>query len=256
MEIQDLKDYSLFDNQKLKKLKKLKNQGVCNTIYKLTTDKKEFLIRVFKHNHQDENSREFEFLIQKKAYLKDIAAKPYLLDKSNSLMICDFLKGKHKNKLKKNDLNNLVDTIKKLHKIKINQKIYSIKNDFKYYKRTLKDKKSKKVLKDSFQELKKIQKYKFKAVTSHHDLNVENVLFYKNSLKLIDWEFACVNDRFFDLANICFEFKLTKKEEKQVLKRYFKKLKNKDIKKLASYKILYENLWILWFKNQEMSLEH
>ena len=142
-------------------------------------------------------------------------------------------------------------TKKKLHKIKTTQKTYSLKNDFKYYKKILKDKKSKKILKESFKELKKIKKYKFNAVTSHHDININNVLFHKNSLKLIDWEFACVNDKFFDLANICFEFKLNEKQEKQVLKRYFKKIRKKDMKKLASYKIIYENLWILWFKNLE-----
>jgi len=251
MKINDLKKYSLFEKEELIKLEKLKNQGVCNTIYKLRTNKKEYLIRVFNLTHQDENRREYEFFVQKKAYLKDIAAKPYLLDKVNSLMICDFVKGKHKNKLKKDDLNNLVDTIKKLHKIKTTQKTYSLKNDFKYYKKILKDKKSKKILKESFKELKKIKKYKFNAVTSHHDINVNNVLFHKNSLKLIDWEFACVNDKFFDLANICFEFKLNEKQEKQVLKRYFKKIRKKDMKKLASYKIIYENLWILWFKNLE-----
>ena len=251
MEIKDLEKYSLFKKEELRKLEKIKNQGVCNTIYKLTTNKKKYLIRVFKHIHQDKNSREYEFFIQKKAYLKDIAAKPYLLDTSNSLMICDFVKGKHKDKLNKNDLNKLVDTIKKLHKIKIYQKIHNLENDFKYFKKNLRDKKSKKIIKESFKELKKIQKYKFQAVTSHHDLNIKNVLFYKDSLKLIDWEFTCVNDAFFDLANICFEFKLDKKQEKQVLKRYLKKVKKSDYKKLASYKIIYENLWILWFENLE-----
>jgi len=251
MKINDLEKYSLFKKEKLKKLKKLKNQGTCNTIYKLTSNKKEYLIRVFKHTHQDANSREFEFLIQKKAYLKGIAAKPYLLDKANSLMICDFLQGKHKSKLKNKDLNNLVNTIKKLHSIKVNKKVYSLKDDFKYYKEILKDKKSQKTVKNSLKELKKIQKYKFEAVTSHHDININNVLFHKNSLKLIDWEFACVNDLFFDLANICFEFKLNKKQEKKILKRYFKKIRKRDIKKLASYKVIYENLWILWFKKEK-----
>lgn len=251
MKINDLKKYDLFNKEELKKLKKLKNQGLCNTIYKLTTNKKEYLIRVFNHTHLDENSREYEFSVQKKAYLKDIAAKPYLLDENNSLMICEFLKGKHKEKLNKKDLNNLVGAIKKLHTIKISKKVYNLKKDFKYYKKILKDKKSQETVKNSLKELKKIQKYKFEAVTSHHDINVNNVLFHKNSLKLIDWEFACVNDRFFDLANICFEFKLNENQEKQVLKRYFKKIRKKDMKKLASYKIIYENLWILWFKNLE-----
>lgn len=251
MTLQELKKYSLFSNEKLKKLDKLKNQGICNTIYKLETSKKNYLIRVFKHTHQDQQSRKNEFKIQKKAFLKNIAAKPYILDEKKSLMICDFIKGKHKETLKRDEVKALVDSVKKLHKIKINQKSYSLENDFNYYKKKLKDKKLQKLVKDSLKDLKKLKKYKFDPVTSHHDLNVNNILFYKNSVKFIDWEFACVNDRFFDLANICFEFKLSVTQEQQVLKRYFNKLRNKDIKKLALYKSIYENLWILWFKNLE-----
>jgi thiamine kinase-like enzyme len=250
MKIQELKKYSLFKNQKLEKLEKLKNQGICNTIYKLRTSKKEYLVRVFKHTHQDKESRKNEFIIQKKAYKKDIAAKPYILDEKNSLMICSFLKGKHKEKLENNDLNALVDTVKKLHTIKTTQKAHDLESDFKSYRKILKDEESKILIRDSLKELKKLKKYKFKAVFTHHDLNPKNILFYKKSVKFIDWEFACVNDKFFDLANICFEFKLNKKQEQQVLNSYFKKIKIKHVKKLASYKIIYENLWILWFKNQ------
>ena len=253
MKITDLEKYNIFDNEKLKKLEKLENQGVCNTIYKLDTSKKQYLIRVFKITHQDKKSRHHEFEIQKKAYKIGIAAKPYILDEKNSLMICDFLEGKHKCKLKKNELNALVASIKKLHQIKINKKTYKLKKDFENFRKILKDKKSQKLIRNSFKELKKLEKYKFEAVNTHHDLNINNVLFYKNKARFIDWEFARVNDRFFDIANICFEFKLSKKQEKQVLKRYFKKFKNKDIKKLASYKKVYENLWILWFASQNIN---
>jgi len=235
MKITDLEKYNIFDNEKLKKLEKLENQGVCNTIYKLDTSKKQYLIRVFKITHQDKKSRHHEFEIQKKAYKIGIAAKPYILDEKNSLMICDFLEGK------------------KLHQIKINKKTYKLKKDFENFRKILKDKKSQKLIRNSFKELKKLEKYKFEAVNTHHDLNINNVLFYKNKARFIDWEFARVNDRFFDIANICFEFKLSKKQEKQVLKRYFKKFKNKDIKKLASYKKVYENLWILWFASQNIN---
>ena len=253
MKIKDLKKYTIFDNEKLKKLEKLENQGVCNTIYKLDTSKKKYLIRVFKLAHQNKKSRHHEFEIQEKAHNIGIAAKPYILDEKKSLMICDFLKGTHKKKLTKQNLNALVDSMKKLNKIKVSQKTYKLKKDFQNYKKILKDKNSQKLIKDSFKELKKLEKYKFEAVNTHHDLNMYNVLFYKNKARFIDWEFARVNDRFFDIANICFEFKLNKKQEQQVLKRYFKKLKNKDIKKLSSYKKVYKNLWILWFRNQNIN---
>jgi len=166
-------------------------------------------------------------------------------------MICDFLKGKHKEKLKKKDLRSLVKSLKKLHNIKIKDRPYDIEGDFKNYTKILKDKKSKQLIKASLKELKKIKKYKFEKVLCHHDLNKNNILFYKNKTMFIDWEFSCVNDRFFDLANIAFEFNLNIKEEKMLLKEYLGEVKTSDIKKLASYKIIYENLWSLWFKTLE-----
>lgn len=251
MEIKELKKYNLFKNTKILKLKKLNKQGVCNISYKIQTPKKNYLLRVFKYTHKNKNSRKHEFSIQTKAYKENIAAKVYILDEKNSLMICDFLKGVHKEKLKKNDLKILVKSLKKLHKIKTKYKKYKIKDDLKNYKKTLKDSQSKALIESSLNELKKIKKYKFEKVLSHHDLNKSNILFYKNKVKFIDWEFSCVNDRFFDLANICFEFNLNKIQEKKLLKEYLKKVKKEDIQKLFSYKILYENLWILWFKALE-----
>lgn len=249
MKLQKLKKYELFSNEELLKLKLLKTQGLCNTIYKLKSSKNDYLLRVFKHNHTDEHSRKKEFEIQKRAFEKGIASKPYLLDEKKELMICDFLKGSHKKKLEKQDIKALVKSLKKLHSIKINQPKYELKKDFKNYGKNLKDKESKRLIKEALSELKKLKKYKFEAVLSHHDLNQQNILFHKNRVKFIDWEFACINDRFFDIANICIEFKLNKAQETQVLKSYFKRLKPKHTLKLTSYKIIYTNLWKLWFLN-------
>lgn len=248
MKIAEVKRYNLFKNIKILNLEKLENQGVCNILYKLQTPKKDYILRVFKYAHTNEQSRKNEIKIQNKAYKKSIASKVYIHDEKNSLMICDFLKGFHKEKLNKKDIRILIKSLRKLHTIKIKDNAYKIKDDFKNYKKILKDKKSKQLIKSSFKELRKIKKYKFEKVLCHHDLNKENILFNKNKALFIDWEFACVNDRFFDLANICVEFNLNKKQEKIVLKEYLKKVKKSHIKKLTSYKILYENLSLLWFK--------
>ncbi len=251
MKINQIKKYNLFKNTKVLKLEKLENQGVCNILYKIQTPKKEYILRAFKYAHTNKKSRKNEVKIQNKAFKKNIAAKVYIHDEKNSLMICNFLKGHHKEKLKKKDIKTLVKSIKKLHNIKVKDKPYKMEDDFKNYKKTLKDKKSKQIIKASLKEFEKIKKYKFKKVLCHHDLNKNNILFNKNKVKFIDWEFSCVNDIFFDLANISFEFNLKKKQEKILLKKYFKKVKSQDIKKLASYKLVYENLWSLWFKALE-----
>jgi thiamine kinase-like enzyme len=251
MKITEVKKYDLFKNKKILKLEKLENQGVCNILYKLQTPKQNYILRLFKYAHANKQSRRNEVKIQNKAYKKGIASKVYIHDEKNSLMICDFLKGFHKQKLNKKYIKVLVKSLKKLHNIKAKDKEYKIKDDFKKYKKILKDRKSKQLIKSSLKEFKKIKKHKFEKVLCHHDLNKNNILFYKNKALFIDWEFACVNDRFFDLANICIEFSLDKKQEQKLLKEYLKKVKKSDIKKLASYKIVYKNLWLLWFKALE-----
>lgn len=246
MKIKTLKKYKLFKNKKLKELELLKNQGFCNINYLLKDENKKYLIRVFKDNSSVNISREFEYKTQKKAFRKNLAAKPLLLTKK--FMVCEYLEGTHKYKLKSNELKELVKNIKKLHKIKSCVKVYNFKKDLKYYKDILKDKTSKKLIKSLKQEIKNLKSYKLQVVTTHHDLNPKNIIFHKNTIKLIDFEYAGVNDCFFDLASICCEFKLKKKEERTLLFTYFNKVKTSHKEKLNSYKIIYSLLCILWFK--------
>lgn len=168
-------------------------------------------------------------------------------------MICTYLKGKHKNTLNNSELSLLVKNIKKLHKIKKQQEPYSFKTSIEFYKNTLKDKSSKKEIKNLSSELKNIKKYKKDLVTTHNDLNTKNILFFKNTIKFIDFEYAGVNDIFFDLATICCEFNLDKKQEKRVVLSYFKKIKKSHLKKLSSYKQIYKSLVSLWFKHHKLT---
>ncbi|MGB6327925.1 MAG: choline/ethanolamine kinase family protein [Halarcobacter sp.] len=252
LKLKKLNKLDIFKNEKLLSLEKLKKQGFCNINYKLNSCTNSYLLRVFKDDSTVNISREYEYKIQKKAWEKSIAPKPLYLNKKKSFMITEFLEGIHKYKLKKIEVRSIIKNIKKLHKIKSSEKSYDIKNDFKNYKKLLQDKDSKKIIKESLKELKKIDKYKKRPVSTHHDLNPRNIIFYKNSVKFIDWEYAGVNDCFFDLATICVEFKLNKKMQNLALEYYFKKSKEKNKKahkkSLNSYMKIYKNLCILWFK--------
>lgn len=248
MRLKQLKNISLFKNEKLKSLEKLKYQGFCNINYKLTTSKNIYLIREFKSNKSVNISRDFEYKIQKKAYKKNIASKPLYINKEKSFMITEFLKGSHKEMLKLEELKNLIKNLKKLHKIKTTEKVYDLKKDFKNYEKILKDKESKKLIKDSLKKLNKIKNFKKSYVTTHHDLNPKNIIFHKNSIKFIDWEYVGVNNCFFDLATICVEFKLSKKMQTYLLKKYLKKVRKEDKISLNVYIKVYNSLCKLWFK--------
>jgi len=247
MTLQKLKQYKIFKNEKLLSLDLLKNQGFCNINSLLKSSKKEYLFRQFKSESTVNISRAYEYSIQKKAYKKKLAAQPLLLDEENQFMICDFLKGKHKKTINKKEIKLLAKKIKQLHKIKSNEKEYDLKKDLKYYKENLNTKQAKLSLSICNKELQRLKKYKKELVTTHHDLNPKNILFHKKDIKFIDWEYVGVNDKFFDLATVCFEFKLSSKEMKILLESYQKKTDKKHIRKLHSYIKIYKHLCKLWF---------
>ena len=244
MNLETIKNLNLFKDELLG-LKKLRNQGFNNINYLLKTSNNSYIVRVFKSFDSVNISREFEFKAQQKAWKKDIASEAIFLN--NDFMIYEYTKGIHKTKLEKKDLKNLILKIKKFHKIKLTTPTYDLEADLNMYQNSLKDNKSKKLIKKSFQSLNKLKKEKIQLGLVHHDLNPKNIIFEKNNIKIIDWEYAGTNDIFFDLATICLEFNLSNKEEKLLVDYYFPKKKSFYTIKLMHYKIIYKNLCKLWF---------
>jgi thiamine kinase-like enzyme len=229
-----IKEYKLFKNKTIKSFKPLENQGHSNLIYLLKTPNENYLVRKFQINLD----RKKEFLIQKKAFLKNIGAEPILLDEKNGLMITKYLEGKHQTKLSQQQLKKLAQLLKKLHKIKVRQKHNHFKENF-----TFKDKK----VKHAFMVLDKEPK---EYALGHNDLHAKNIIFSKNSIKLIDWEYARYSDIYFDLVSIIIEYKLNKKDTLTFLRSYLGKRKINQ-KKIKAFTLIYKELWRLWFKKLE-----
>ena len=229
--IKKLENYTLFKNQKIVIFTKLKNQGYCNINYLLETQNQKYLIRDFRIK----NDRELEYKSQNLAYKKNIAPKPILLDIKNSLMITEFIDGNHKTKLNRRELRELALTIKRVHKINIRQKPTSLKSHFNF--------KSKK----AHLSFIKLKKYKKDLVLCHNDLHPQNILFSKK-IKLIDWEYSSVNDRYLDLASILTEFKFNSQYVNYFLKIYFGQKERVEVDKLLCYKVIYRELSKVWFK--------
>lgn len=247
MTLKKLKKYKLFRKEELLSLELLENQGFCNINYLLTSSKRKYIVRKFKNNETVNISRKYEFKIQKKASKINLASKPLFLDIKNGFMVCHYLEGNHKSELKNKEIKKLAKNIKKLHSIKSNKKKYDLKKDLQQYKKNLKNKEAKKSILICTKEIKKLKKSKTYLVTTHHDLNPKNILFYKNNIKFIDWEYVGANDIYFDLATVSFEFQFNKKQKNLLLNTYFKKCRKKEQKKLTSYILIYKNLCNLWF---------
>ena len=228
----DLSKYALFADEKVIYDELLDEQGFSNQNRLLHTDKKKYLLREFKLFGPD---RKLEFKIQKKAYRKGIAAKPCLLDEKNGVMICEFVEGIHKQKLDRKEIREIAKTLRNLHQIALKTKPINLKHSFTSLSMEVK------------KAFKRIAKYKIDHVVCHNDLNPKTILF-SHTIKLIEWEYATINDRYFDLASVCVEFEFSPREEKTFLQAYFDRRTTVDKEKLDAYKVIYKVLCTQWFE--------
>jgi len=164
------------------------------------------------------------------------------LDEENALAVSAYLEGIHKDTLEKNDLHQFAEVLRKVHTLNIEREPIFLE--------TLLETKSKEV-QDAFTTL---ARFTSEYVLCHNDLNPRNILFTE-TIQLIDWEDAAINDRYFDLASVCVEFNLDKENEAYFLRRYFTEENEINDEKLKAYKVIYKALCTQWFDNLERKSE-
>lgn len=257
--IELLKTHSFFVTKTIESCTLLENQGYCNENYLVVADGIQYIVRKLL---RDDIDRAFEWKVQNLAYKQGITAESLVFDEENGFMVFAFLEGEHKSlgvetsvppKVKsqsiggitpqgihydkvstsKDDLKNLATTLRKLHTIKIDAKPIELH---------IKNKTD-----EALKAFKTIDKYTKDHVLCHNDLNPQNI-FFTDEVKFIDWEYAGVNDRYFDLACICVEFNLSSDMLKLFINAYFED-KTFNREKLEAYMMIYRTMCEEWFEN-------
>ena len=217
--IEQLKKYPFFSDKTIESCTLLEHQGYCNENYLLVVDGVKYIVRKLLREDID---RAFEWKVQNLAFCKGITAEPLVFDSKDGFMVFSFLEGEHKSQLDKNELKLLAKTLQKLHSINIDAEPIELQTD-----------------------TSTIECYPKEYVLCHNDLNPQNI-FFSDDIKFIDWEYAGVNDRYFDLACVCVEFRLGVKMQRVFFKAYFDG--EYDVEKLEAYKIIYKTLCEEWFQ--------
>jgi aminoglycoside phosphotransferase (APT) family kinase protein len=216
-----LKAHPFFSDKQIDSCDRLENQGHCNENYLVVADGLKYIIRKLL---RDDIDRAFEWKVQDLAYAQGITAKPLVFDRENGFMVFVFLEGEHKSKLDENVLKLLAQILKKLHSISIDVKPIELQTD-----------------------MSSVECYPKEYVLCHNDLTPQNIFFSKD-IKFIDWEYAGINDRYFDLACICVEFGLAGEMVEFFLRVYFDD-NNFSLEKLEAYKVIYRSLCEEWFQS-------
>ncbi len=230
-----LKSHPFFSDKTIDSCTLLKHQGYCNENYLVLAEGKKYIARKFLRNDID---RVFEYKVQLLAFEQGITAESLVFDEENSFMLFEFLEGRHQNELDKKNLKLLASTLQKLHTVKIDTKPIQI----------MINNKTNEVL----DALEIIENYPKEYVLCHNDINSQNI-FFSDEAKLIDWEYAGVNDKYFDLASVCVEFNLDTKEEMYFLEHYFDISEEIYEEKLRGYKAIYKALCVQWFEALEIT---
>ena len=231
-----LKTHTFFADTQIESCMLLENQGYCNENYLVVVDGVKYIVRSFIKN---ETNREEEFSIQKQAHLAGIAPQPLVLNLKDGYMVMEYIEGVHHKKLDLFSLYMLVDAISTLH-----DNVFLDKDMVKA--KDLVKRRDKEVL-NALEVIEFMEKYTEDSVVCHNDLNPLNIIWQENTPILIDFEYACVNDCYFDLAALSIEFVLEKKEESLMLHRYFGGVFYRE--KFEAYKVIYTALCEEWFQN-------
>lgn len=224
-----LREHPFFRDKTIDSCEYLEQQGYCNANYVIVCEGKKYIARKLLRTDID---RHLEYKVQGLAFEQSITAEPLAFDEENAFMVFAFLEGAHKEKLHKEDLKKLACVLSKLHSIECKNTPVNIEIQNKTDE-----------LENAFQT---IAGYPKEPVLCHNDLNPQNILF-SDEVKFIDFEYAGVNDRYFDLASVCVEFDLNKDSQSIFLDTYFKS--TYSLEKLEAYKVIYKALVEEWFKN-------
>jgi len=214
-----LKHHPFFVDKDIESCELLENQGYCNENYLVVANGIRYIVRKLL---RDDIDREFEWNVQNLVFKEMLTAEPLVFDRENGFMVFAFLEGEHKTTLDTNELKNLAQTLRKLHRISIDTQPIKLEIDSS-----------------------SIDNYPKEYVLCHNDLNPRNIFFSKD-IKFIDWEYAEVNDRYFDVACVCVEFDLGDEMKEVFLGAYFES--GYSLEKLEAYKIIYKNICDRWFQ--------
>jgi thiamine kinase-like enzyme len=84
------------------------------------------------------------------------------------------------------------------------------------------------------------------AVPCHNDLLNANFIYDGDRLWIVDWEYAGMGDRFFDLANFSVNHELTDDENEELLQAYFGEVEEEDVRALVLMRFMSDFREAMW----------
>ena len=233
--IRSIQAHPFFADKSVMKVEPFPAQGYCNQTFLVTTSRGQFVWRKLLGK---EVNREAEVYMMQLAYTSQITPALHLYDQEQGIMLFDYVEGVHKQSLSFLHIRIVAEVLKKLHAIEYDRQKVSRTDIMKLIDPSLPH---------VSQALQELHSFVQQPALCHNDLNPYNLIWKQCEVKLIDFEYAGINDIYFDLASVSMEFGFSEEEDVHLLQSYFGNMIFFK-KKLDAYKTLYRVLCETWFE--------
>jgi len=197
--------------------------------------------------------------IIKQLTTNDLCPNVFFIDKKNKLLIYEYIEDTKTlseitfpvETIEDKYLRQLGEGIKKIHSVKPPKKFITFENQLNIYQELLSGFKwpEENHLEQAINLFKNITKDEDSGdfVFSHNDLNVLNILQTQNKTYFIDWEFASINSKYFDLVSVIHHYKLHDQDINNLLIYYGLDINDMKIyKKIKEWKKINYHLIFVW----------
>lgn len=181
-------------------------RGVANNVYKITTTQAEYILKQFRFDHPYGLDREQEVRVQQQLAQYQLAPEVIHYDATQGLVLQSFIKDPdlaHTKLSMANKLRELADVSAHIHRLSVDVPVWSLRERLRRYCQQLAEFDSERAQHfskrlNSFRKL--LDSFAAHPVFCHNDLGMHHI-FLKPRPCVIDWEYAGLGERYFDLAN-------------------------------------------------------
>lgn len=230
-------------------VKQLIKEGPVTRIYLCTFEGIESVMRLDKPMAKQLGlNRAVEYDLLKSIQFHGFSPQPLYSDPDEGILVCRYIKGKALSQADIRQTPMLIEVariIRSIHKLEPIFGVLKLTHFLNQYEAQLSDHRLSPFLRSGMDLFAELSLETNALKLCHNDLNHSNFV-SGNNLFILDWEYASLNDPYFDLATVIEYHQLSDSKIEEFINHYSQNSESIDIKKLDQWRQLTDYLSIFW----------
>tara|TARA_B100001250_G_scaffold151619_1_gene130123 strand:- start:178 stop:1023 length:846 start_codon:yes stop_codon:yes gene_type:complete len=221
--------------------------GETSKTYLGKFENKKAIFKLFNlKNLNMKTNRYLDLTITNQLIKNNLFPKILFLSKEHDLLIYEYISSSKRLSLRPKFIKQIGIKLSKAHSIKLPNQYISFKSQLNNYEKILLEHPKRNIVKKAIKLFKDIPEDKSDLVFSHNDLNPTNILFNNDDVYFIDWEYASINSRYYDLSKIINSYNLNILDINNFFVHYGLDTDNNTFKIINYWNLLDKYLELIW----------